>query len=83
MCHNYRTYLYYDVNVFFYAQHKCVFGVDHVLFLDYIVSNQDLKVDSGEVEAIKSWPTPRSISEVRSFHGIVSFIVSSFIILVI
>lgn len=31
----------------------------------------------------RSWPTPRSISEVRSFHGNVSVIVSSFIISVI
>ena len=55
------------------ARHKCVFGVDHVLFLGYIVSDKGLQVDPGKVEAIKTWPTPRSISNVRSFHGLVSF----------
>ena len=55
------------------AHHKCVFGVDHVLFLGYIVSDKGLQVDPGKVEAIKSWPTPRSISDVRSFHDLASF----------
>lgn len=57
----------------FAARHKCVFGVDHVLFLGYIVSSQGLQVDPGKFEAIKSWPTPRTISEVCSFHGLASF----------
>ena len=25
------------------------------------------------MKAIKEWPTPKSITEVRSFHGLVSF----------
>lgn len=57
----------------FAASHKCVFGVNHVLFLGYIVSSKGLQVDPSKVEAIKSWPVPRFISEVRSFHGLVSF----------
>ncbi|XP_056857637.1 uncharacterized protein LOC130506963, partial [Raphanus sativus] len=55
------------------ALHKCVFGEDHVLFLGYIVSSKGLRVDPSKVEAIQSWPTPRSITEIRSFHGLVSF----------
>lgn len=51
----------------FAARHKCIFGVDHVLLLGYIVSSKGLQVDPGKVEAIKSWPTPRTISEVHSF----------------
>lgn len=55
------------------ARHKCVFGVDHVLFLGYIVSSKGLHVDPSKVDAIMMWPTPRSISDIRSFHGLVSF----------
>ncbi|XP_049406074.1 uncharacterized protein LOC125869661 [Solanum stenotomum] len=32
-----------------------------------------VEVDDEKVEAIRSWPTPKSISDVRSFHGLTSF----------
>ncbi|OIT32522.1 putative mitochondrial protein, partial [Nicotiana attenuata] len=30
-------------------------------------------VDEDKIKAIKDWPTPKSITEVRSFHGLASF----------
>lgn len=57
----------------FAVRQKCVFGAKRVLFLGYIVSNKGLEVDPSKVEAIKSWPTPKTISEVRIFHGLASF----------
>jgi hypothetical protein len=30
-------------------------------------------VDEEKVKAIKEWPTPKSITEVRSFHGLAIF----------
>lgn len=30
-------------------------------------------MDPSKVDAIRTWPTPRSITEVRSFHGLASF----------
>lgn len=52
---------------------KCAFCVEEVVFLGYVVSAQGIKVDEAKVEAIKSWPIPSSVSEVRSFHGLASF----------
>ncbi|KFK30814.1 hypothetical protein AALP_AA6G029600 [Arabis alpina] len=58
---------------FFAAKQKCEFGVSKVLFLGYVVSDEGLSVDHSKVEAVKTWPTLTSITEVRSFHGLASF----------
>ncbi|KAL1218314.1 RNA-directed DNA polymerase-like protein [Cardamine amara subsp. amara] len=57
----------------FAATKKCVFGVEQVLFLGYIVSSRGLEVDPEKIKAIQSWPTPRTVTDVRSFHGLASF----------
>ena len=52
---------------------KCTFCTDHVVFLGYVVSSQGVAVDEEKIKAIQDWPTPKTISEVRSFHGLASF----------
>ena len=52
---------------------KCVFGMDHVIFLGFKISKHGVHVDQEKVMAIKDWPTPRNVSELRSFHGLASF----------
>jgi len=52
---------------------KCSFCMDKVVFLGYVVSAKGIEVDEEKVKAIKEWPTPKSITEVRSFHGLASF----------
>ena len=47
--------------------------MDKVMFLGYVVSAKRIKVDEKKVKAIKEWPTPKSITEVRNFHGLDSF----------
>ena len=42
------------------------------MFLGYVVSVKGIEVDAEKVKAIKEWPTPKSIIEVRSFHGLPS-----------
>ncbi|XP_040947680.1 uncharacterized protein [Gossypium hirsutum] len=39
----------------------------------FIVSAQGIHVDEDKVKAIREWPTPKSITEVRSFDGLASF----------
>ncbi|CAL9224494.1 unnamed protein product, partial [Arabidopsis halleri] len=58
---------------FFVARQKCELGVNSVLFLGYVVSTDGLSMDMSKVEAVKTWPVPRSVTEVRSFHGLASF----------
>lgn len=52
---------------------KCEFLTESLLFLGNIVSSEGIQVDESKVEVIKNWPTPTTISEVRSFHGLASF----------
>ncbi|XP_021995301.2 uncharacterized protein LOC110892449 [Helianthus annuus] len=52
---------------------KCEFFANHVTFLGYIVSANGIQVDERKVQAIRDWPVPQSIQQVRSFHGLASF----------
>ncbi|GJU49514.1 putative reverse transcriptase domain-containing protein, partial [Tanacetum coccineum] len=55
------------------AMKKCVFMTPKVLFLGYVVSGERIQVDESKVAAVQEWPTPTTITEVRSFHGLASF----------
>ena len=52
---------------------KCSFCMDKVVFLVYVVSAKGIEVDEETVKGTKEWPTPKSIIEVRSFHGLACF----------
>jgi hypothetical protein len=47
--------------------------MDRVVFLGFVVRARGVEVDEEKVKAIKDWPTPKSVTEVRSFHGLASF----------
>jgi len=53
---------------------KCVFAIDHIDFLGFVVSSKGVHVDEEKVAAIRHWPTPTNVSEERSFHGLLVFI---------
>ena len=48
---------------------KCEFGKTSLVYLGHIVGGGALRIDPYKVEAIVNWPTPKSITEVRSFLG--------------
>ena len=52
---------------------KCTFCTDQVVFLGFVVSGSGIQVDESKVKAIKDWPTPTNVSQVRSFHGLAGF----------
>jgi hypothetical protein len=52
---------------------KCTFCTDRVVFLGFVVSADGIQVDEEKVKAIKDWPTPVNVSQVRSFHGLAGF----------
>jgi hypothetical protein len=44
-----------------------------LIYLGFFISTDKLKMDPDKVEVIKNWPSPKSIFEVRCFHGLASF----------
>jgi hypothetical protein len=52
---------------------KCSFMKTELIYLGFVISANELRMDPDKVEVIKNWPSPRNIFEVRSFHGLSSF----------
>jgi hypothetical protein len=44
-----------------------------LIYLGFVIPENELKMDPSKVEVIKNWPSPRNVFEVRSFHGLSSF----------
>jgi hypothetical protein len=58
---------------FYASPSKCSFMKDLILFLGYVVFKDELAMDESKVVAMRDWPIPTTLHEVRSFHGLVSF----------
>ena len=52
---------------------KCTFCMEKIVFLGYVITAQGIEMDEEKVKAIQDWPTTKSVSEERSFHGLASF----------
>ncbi len=52
---------------------KCKFALAQVNYLGHVVSGEGICPDPAKIEAVKSWPTPRSVKEVQSFIGLASY----------
>ena len=52
---------------------KCDFYKDRIHYLGHIISDEGISVDPKKIEAIMNCPTPRNVTDVRSFMGIVGY----------
>ena len=51
---------------------KCGFLMQEISFLGFIIG-KGVKAGPSKIEAIQTWPTPTTITQIRSFHGLASF----------
>jgi hypothetical protein len=52
---------------------KCHFLKKEVKFLGHIVSENGVSTDPSKIQAVRDWPIPKNIKEVRSFLGLTSY----------
>lgn len=55
------------------SPNKCQFFRREVPFLGHIVDKQGVRPDPSKTEAVANYPTPKNISEIRSFLGLASY----------
>ena len=49
------------------------FGVDKLVYFGFVVSSKGVHVDDAKINAIKTWPQPTKLNQVRSFLGLAGF----------
>ncbi|UYV65228.1 K02A2.6-like [Cordylochernes scorpioides] len=54
---------------------KCIFSVKEIKFPGHLITERGVLPDPNKVQAIREFPSPSSISEVRRFLGMVNFTV--------
>lgn len=52
---------------------KCQLYKKEVEFLGHIISTSGVQTDPKKIECVKQWPTPTSVTEIRSFLGFCSY----------
>ena len=52
---------------------KCDFYQPQIQYLGHIISEAAIDVDLENIQAIKDWPTPTSVTEIRSFLGLAGY----------
>ena len=55
------------------APKKCQFFQEKVTFLGHVVSKDGISTDPSKIDAVKEWPVPRNVHDVRSFLGTCSY----------
>lgn len=53
---------------------KCEYNKTEIEFMGYLISAQGIEISPSKIEAIKHFRKPISVSEVRSFLGLVTFV---------
>ena len=52
---------------------KCSFMKTKIVYLAFVISSNELKMDPEKVSVIREWDSQRSVFEVISFHGLARF----------
>ncbi|WVZ98182.1 LOW QUALITY PROTEIN: hypothetical protein U9M48_043651, partial [Paspalum notatum var. saurae] len=57
----------------FLKRSKCSFAAPHVAYLGHVISAQGVAMDDDKVQAVLSWPVPKTVRAVRGFLGLAGY----------
>ena len=52
---------------------KCEFFRSEIIYLGHVVTREGIQTDPEKTKAIKTWPVPRSVKDVRAFLGFTGY----------
>jgi hypothetical protein len=52
---------------------KCDFFSKRVNYLGHVTNEEGVAVDPDKIKSIIDWPTPRDVSDIRSFMGLARY----------
>ena len=52
---------------------KCCFFKESVKYLGHVVSSQGVSTDPDKTEALRNWPSPKNIKDIRRYLGFTSY----------
>jgi hypothetical protein len=58
---------------FYCKKAKCLFAAKEVEYLGHLLTPHGVRVDPRKVDAIKNWPTPSNVSQLRGFLGLCQY----------
>ena len=54
----------------FAKESKCSFAISKVEYLGHFISAKGVETDPVKIQAVRDWPTPRNVKQLRSFLGL-------------